>query len=153
MRKLILLALLVFTATFIGCSFSTELVVVNLSDRPVEVTYHIKDFPGPFSPPETPAIKGGAEMNDDSPWKKLSSDQYRLYPESRTVAVNLKPNNALLIGRVQGPGMSDGPNAAESFPIRAIMVVGAYGKMILQGEQVRKSFTEESKKAYSLTYK
>jgi hypothetical protein len=150
MQKVILFGVIALTAVFNGCSFITDLVVINLSDKPVQVSYRIKDYPGPFNPPETPAIKTRAHMDDDSPWSVLSADQYKFNPEGRRVTVSLQPQTALLIDRVRGPRL---PDDSESFAIDEIMIVGAYGMVVLKGEQVRRSFAPESDGVYSLTYK
>ncbi len=153
MKRIVLVPLILITTTITGCSYITNLVVVNLSDKAIEVTYQIKLFPGPFHPPLTPAIKPTNELDDDTLWSELSPDQYKLYPESRSVTVTLMPNTAVRVGQVQGPGMPEGAEAAASFEIEEIVIVGAYGEMKFQGEQVRKSFKPESKKLYSITYR
>jgi hypothetical protein len=149
-RKTVLVGLLLVVGTLTGCSFVTDLVVANLSDKPIEVKYRVKEYPGPFSPPERPATKATNQLTDDSAWTELSADQYQLDPEKRTITVTVMPKSALLIQRVSGPGL---PNDAASFAINEVLIVGAYGAVMLQGEQVQKSFIPESKKVYAIRYK
>jgi hypothetical protein len=88
-------------------------------------------------------------MNDDAPWRDL--DQYVANPSSRTVTVTLAPQTALRIDRVSDSQVSN----HESFRFSELSIRGPYGTMLLQGEQLRKSFTPESdsKSVYSITYK
>jgi hypothetical protein len=149
-RKTILVGLILVAGTHTACSFITDLVVANLSDKPIEVKYRVKEYPGPFSPPARPATKATNQLTDDSPWTELSADQYQLDPASRTVTVTVMAKSALLIQRVSGPGV---PNDAASFAINEVLIVGAYGEMMFQGEQVQKCFMPESKKVYAIRYK
>jgi hypothetical protein len=150
MRKLPLFALIILTVCVSGCSFRTELVVINLSDKTIEVRYRIKDFPGPFSPHVRPSTKTVAQMDDDSQWLDLDANQYIVDSHSRTITATLMPHTALLVDRVKGPGISEDDSA---FQINEIMIRGASGIILLQGEQVRKAFASESKQVYSITYK
>jgi hypothetical protein len=151
MRKVSLFALITLTVFVSGCSFSTDLVVINLSDKSIEVTYRIKDHPGSFTPPVQPATKTSAQMDDDSPWLELAANQYVVDSHSRTIRVTVAPKTALLVDRVRGPGIKS--DDAFSFRINEIAVRGEYGTIWLQGEQVRQAFTEETKGTYSITYK
>lgn len=66
MRKLFLLPLLALSMVLSGCSYATELAVVNLSDQPVVVRYRFKES-RPFEP-ETPRTKSVAELDADVNW-------------------------------------------------------------------------------------
>jgi hypothetical protein len=149
-RKTVVIGFILVAGTLTGCSFITDLVIANLSDKPIEVKYRIKEYPGPFSPPERPATKATDQLTEDSPWSELSADQYQLDPENRTIKVTVMPKSALLIQRVSGPGL---PDDSASFPINEVLIVGAYGAVMLQGEQVQKGFMPESKKVYAIRYK
>ena len=149
-RKTVIVGLVLVAGTLTACSFITDLVIANLSDKPIEVKYRVKEYPGPFSPPEKPATKAMTELTDDEPWTELSADQYSLDPINRTITVTVMPKSALLIQRVSGPGL---PDDAASFAINEVLMVGAYGTVMLQGEQVQKSLMPESKKVYALRYK
>lgn len=80
----------------------------------------------------------------------MSVDQYSLDPINRTITVTIMPKSALLIQQVSGPGL---PDDAASFAINEVVMDGAYGTVMLKGEQVRKSFMPESKEVYALRYK
>jgi hypothetical protein len=153
MRKLPFFALIILTVCVSGCSFRTDLVVINLSDKAIEVRYRIKDFPGPFSPPTPPATKTAAQMDDDSQWLELAANQYLVDSHSRTITATLLPHTALLVDRVRGPGIPSENDSALYFRINEIMIRGASGMIMLQGDQVRTAFAPESKQVYSITYK
>lgn len=148
MRKIFLLALLAFFVFLSGCSYATELAVMNLSDQPVVVKYRFKEAGGPFSP-ETPRIKSVAELDDGGNWHELSGNQYELDSEVRTVTVTVAPKTALRVAVVRGPGM---PDDADEFPFAELVVRGASGTISLYGEQVRKGFAKQDS-VYAVSYK
>ena len=148
MRKLFLLALIVFSVLLSGCSFSTSLVVINKSDRPVEVTYQFKDSPGSFNP-ERPKVKTITELDDDdTAWHELPTGQYVTNSYGRAITVTVAAKSVVLIDRVKGPGIPD----ESSFHLSDVVVRGAYGTIILHGEQVRKAFVEHDK-VYAINYR
>ena len=147
MRKLSLLAFIVFSVLLSGCSFSTPLAVINLSDKPVEVTYRFKESPGSFDP-ERPKVKAVAELDDDTEWRELPAEQYVTNSYGRAITVTVAPKTAVLIDRVKGPGIPD----ESEFPLSDIVVRGASGTIMLHGEQVRKAFVEETR-VYAISYR
>ena len=147
MRKLSLLALIVFSGLLSGCSYSTDLMVINRSDRPVEVRYRVKDSLGT---PQDPAIKTIAELDDrDSVWRKLPEEQFVRDLHSHTITVTVAPHTALLVDRVSG---TDVPRA-EYFALSEIVIRGAYGTIMLHGEQVRKSFAKQDRQHLAIEYR
>lgn len=147
MRKLSLFALIILSVLLSGCSFSTALVVINRSDKPVEVTYQFKDSPGSFEPPR-PKTKPVAELDDDTAWLELPAEQYATNSYNRAISVTLAPKTALLVDRVRGPGIPDDTD----FPLSDVVVRGAYGTIMFHGQQVRKGFVEEGK-LYAINYR
>lgn len=147
MRKLSLFALIILSVLLSGCSFSTALVVINKSDKPVEVTYQFKDSPGSFEPPR-PKTKPVAELDDDTAWLELPAEQYATNSYNRAISVTLAPKTALLVDRVRGPGIPDDTD----FPLSDVVVRGAYGTIMFHGQQVRKGFVEEGK-LYAINYR
>ena len=148
MRKLSLLAVITFSVLLSGCSFTSDLVVMNLSDRPIEVRYRFKESPAPFSPDTKPATKPIAEISRDYAWHELSPDRYVVGSHTRTVTVTVAPKTALLVDSVNGYLRDD-----DSLRISEIMMRGAGGIVILQGAQLRKSFVSETKQVYTISYK
>jgi hypothetical protein len=154
-RRIPLILLILITSVFTACSFLTDFVVVNESDNAIAVRYKVKNFPGPFAPPDTPATIAADQLDahGGQHWKDLTSDQYQLVQENRTVLVRVAPHQALLIARLSNYGIHRGPEKEASFPIEEIIVAGADGEMILEGQQAIKNFSEVSSALYTLTYK
>jgi hypothetical protein len=144
-----------------ACSFSTNFVVVNATDRSIEVQYVIKKPPPPFNqfPPShalpiTPATKEISQLQQQTEWRDLSASEYTFDPISRRVVVSLMPNQALRIEKQDlVDGKTDDASLAAKFSIEEIKITGSYGEIKLQGEQARRMFVAESKQLYSITYK
>lgn len=151
MRKLSLLALLVLSVVLNGCSFVSDLVVVNLSDKPVEVRYRFKGNhrSSSFGPDTKPSTKKHDEISRDYDWKELPADQYEVDSYSRTVTVTVAPQTALLMDRINGYL----PENDEAFPISEIAMSGENGTIMLFGEQVRRRFDHAKKQVYTVSYK
>jgi hypothetical protein len=147
MRKLSLLTLIGFAVFLSGCSFSTPLAVINLSDQPVVVKYRFKEA-GSFDP-KTPAIKPVAEVDTDHDWLPMSTHRYEVDLQVRTITLTLAPRTAVRVAQVRGPGI---PDEEELFPIAELVVRGAYGTIVLYGEQVRKGFAKQES-VYAVTYR
>lgn len=147
MRKLSLLPLLALTIFLTGCSYATDLAVVNLSDQPVVVKYRLKDF-GPFNP-DPPRTKSVAELDAAVSWHELAGHQFQLDSDVRSVTVTVAPRTALRVAVVRGPGIREDE---ASFPLAELVVRGAYGTISLYGQQVQKSFLEQES-VYAVTYK
>ena len=148
MRKLSVLALIILSVLLSGCSFSTSLVVINKSDKPIEVTYQFKDSPGSFNP-QLPKVKPVAQLDDDDTrWRELPTDQYATNSYGRAITVTVASKTAVLIDQVKGPGIPE----ESRFHLSDVVVRGAYGTIMLHGEQVRKAFVEEGK-LYAINYR
>lgn len=147
MRKLFLPTLIILSVLLSGCSFSTSLVVINKSDKPIEVTYQFKDSPGSFNP-QLPRVKPVAQLDDDTAWRELPADQYVTNSYGRAITVTVAPKTAVLIDQVRGPGIPDD----SSFHLSDVVVRGAYGTIMLHGQQVRKAFIEDGK-VYAINYR
>lgn len=154
MKRLMSIALLGYVAALSGCSYLTDFVVVNESDRSVEVRYRIKDHPGPFVPPIAPATLAISSLstkeNDD--WNELAGEAYRVDQQNRTITVELISQHALRVARMHNYARKDSFDAAR-FPVEEILVTGDSGELKLAGEQVRLAFAEKSKALCILTYK
>lgn len=154
-RRIIPALLLAIVFLLTSCSYNTIFVVVNVSDQPIDVRYEIRNSPGPFTPPVPPAMTAASKLHaTDKEFHKLSTSEYTLDPKSRTITVRVKSNEVLLVERLLRSGMHvDNAEDAESFGINEITIVGAYGEIKFQGDQVRKSFVAESKTVFTLTYR
>lgn len=147
MRKLSLLTLITLAVFLSSCSFSTDLAVINHSDRPVVVKYRFKEAGGFY--PETPAIKSVAEIDAQGKWLDLSTQQYEVDSQVRTVTLTLAPRTAVRLAKVRGPGL---PKDENEFPIAELVVRGEYGTISLYGHQVKTSFAEQES-VYAVSYR
>ena len=156
MRYIFLISLTLLTLTLTACSYSTEFVVVNESDRPIEVRYKAKRFPN--EPPDftaRPAKMLASQLgnHDRQQWKNLTPDQYQVDRENRTVTVNVMPREALWVTNMFHYFGDDDPNDVANWPIEEISIMGAGGGMTFTGDKSRQSFSYVSRVLYSLTYK
>jgi hypothetical protein len=155
MRYVLLISLTLLTLTFAACSYSTDFVVVNESNQPIEVRYKIKQVPGPLALTAAPAKMDAAQLGagDRTKWKKLGPDQYRIDEENRTVTVNVSPHEALWVTSMFHYIGDEDPNDVADWPIEEISVNGYDGGMTFTGQKARKSFCYVSAALYTLTYK
>ena len=141
-----------------ACSYTTNFVVVNSSDKPIEVRYKIKKSSDPNLTAQTlpvrPGLKPISEVHKQVAWRDLSDSEFSIDLSSRTVVVMLTPGNALRVEhRNLVDGETDDAHQAENFSIEEIDILGANGEIHLKGDAARKSFVPESKSVYTLTYK
>ncbi len=150
MRRLILMVLVGSVFLFAACSYTTDFVVVNESDGPITIRYQVKDYPGPFSPPVTPAVVPASQLSEDG--QQWNPVQFELDEASRSVTTRLSPGQALRIASMNHYSGHDHPNDVYKFQIRTITVSGTRGELNLTGEQARTSFTKVARTLYTLTY-
>jgi hypothetical protein len=154
---LFLVCLLSSVVALTACSYSTEFVVINAANNPIEVRYRLKKPMNSLAPvrlPEVPSVKLIAELDQQIPWRPLPTSRFTFDPESRMAVVSLMPGESL---RVEQRKLSEGPqddaHQAANFSIEEINITGANGEVMFQGEQARKSFVPVSKTLYTLTYR
>lgn len=139
-RRLLLIVSLGIVLACVGCSFSTDFIVVNASEKPLLVTYTIRSTasnPLVETGIGTPAVLPIAELSGRE-WIPLTSSDYSLDPSSRTVTLSLPPNQGLLINR--GGEWRSNSEMPSGFIIEKIKLVGASGETVVEGEGVFKSF-------------
>jgi hypothetical protein len=155
LRLLFSILLFTFVSTFTACSYSTDFVVFNTSDQPIEVRYKVSAYPSNhFEPRIPPAILTIEQARDgDVPWQKLSATQYELDSENRTISIRVMPDQALRVESVHRRGMDASDEAeAKDFYIDEITIDGAKGVVRFEGNQARKSFIPETKRLFTLKY-
>lgn len=151
MRRFILMVLVASLALFAACSYATDFVIVNESDGPITIRYEVKNYPGPFSPPETPGVVPASELSEDG--QQWNPVQFELDEASRSVTTRLMPGQALRIATMNHYIGHDDPNDAQNFQIRKITVSGTRGELNLTDEQARTTFTKVARTLYTLTYR
>jgi len=72
-KQLMFVPLLCSLLLLTGCSYITDFAVINESDQPLEVRYKIKNYPGSFSPPVTPATIAASQLSTigNQQWNNL----------------------------------------------------------------------------------
>ena len=156
LKKQLKLAPVLFSLLLLtGCSYMTDFAVINESDQPVEVRYKIKNYPGSFSPPVTPATIAASQLSTkgNQQWNNLASDRFQLDQDNQTVVVRVMPHQALLIADMHNYGGHEDAWGAKEFPIEQITLRGARGEINLANERARTTFSEVSRALYTLTYK
>ena len=161
MRRLLLIVSLCLMLACAGCSFSTDFIVVNASEKPLLVTYTIRSTssnPLMETGVGTPAVLPIDELSERE-WRPLTANEYSFDLSNRTVTFSLPPNQGLLINR-GGEWRSDSERPS-GFIIERIKLVGINGDTVVEGENVFKSFVLVDKPFYqfgpptqfTLTYK
>ena len=98
-RFLPLILLLLLTITLASCSYSTDFVVFNDTNNPIEVVYRIK--PSPPGPPSLefiePMVVSAANLavKGVSQWTKLEPNRFRIDEVNRTVTVAVSAHEGL----------------------------------------------------------
>lgn len=130
MRSLFLILLLAAVSLFTARSYITDFVVINESSQPVEVRYKIRNFPGAFTPPVAPATVATSQLSTkgNQQWNQLTSAEYQLDQESRTVIARVLPHHALRIATMHHYGGHEDSGDAQDFPVEEITILGADGE-------------------------
>lgn len=156
-RFLPLILLLLFTLTLASCSYSTDFVVFNDTNSPIQVVYRIK--PSPTGPPSLEAIEpmvvAAADLEEKgvSKWTKLEPRRFRIDQVNRTVTVAVSAHEGLRITSMPHYIGDEDPNDVKNFPIQEVSVVGTNGEMRFTGDATRKAFEKKSITLYVLSYK
>lgn len=156
MRRLLLPLVILFAASFAACSYSTDFVVVNESNQPIEVIYRIRQFANePLAVDPQPAKISASQIQsrDRTAWRKLTTGEFQLNQETRTVTVHVLPNEALAVTQMFHYIGDEDPNDITNWRLDEITVSGASGSMTFTGDASRKSFKYVSRVLYTLTYK
>ena len=155
MRWFLLFVLLLLTISLTSCSYSTDFVVLNNADYPVEVVYRFKASP-PAPPTLTvePMVVASAklEVEEISKWTKLAPDRFRIDQVNRTVTVRVAAREALWVASMSHYIGDEDPNDVANFPIQEVSVKGADGEMRFTGDNARRAFKRMSRVVYVLSY-
>ena len=156
MRRIFSILLILLALTFTSCSYSRDFVAVNQSGHPIEVRYKIKRFPN--DPPiltAAPAKIAASQLGtrDRQQWKNLTTDQYQVDQENRTIIVNVMTHEALWVTSMFHYISDEDPNDVANWPIEEISVRGAGGGMMFTGQKARTAFSKVSRVLYTLMYK
>jgi hypothetical protein len=153
-RVLLLTSLMGLALLFAACSYSTDFVVVNKSNQPIEIIYKVKKTPGPLASVNVIATADISAINskERANWKQLSSTQYQLDQANGVVTVRLEAGKALRVTTMFHYFGHDDPQNAANFPIEYMNLTGPNGSLTLSGDQARVRFSKVSRVLYTLTY-
>ena len=156
MRSLLIIILVLLTIGVASCSYSTDFVVRNDANYPIQVVYKVK--PPPHGAPTLtvePIVVSSAnlENSDRGDWKKLPPDRFRIDQARRTVTVSLSAHETLQVTSMPHYIGDEDPNDVSGFPVDELSVAGAAGEMRFTGDKARKAFERKSRVLYVLTYK
>ena len=154
MRLFLLFILLLLTISLTSCSYSTDFVVLNNTDSPIEVVYRMKQTPAPLALTGEPKVVAAAnlEMESKSEWTKLAPDRFRVDEVNRTFTVRVAAHEALWVTAMHHYIGDEDPNDVEGFPIEEVSVKGADGEMRFSGDNARRAFKRVSRVVYVLSY-
>jgi hypothetical protein len=138
-----------------SCSSISEFVVVNGTDKPIEVQYTFKErFATARCCPlgEKPERKSVSDLKGDAPWTPVEEDGYAYNPSAARLTVVVRPAEALLVTRVNNYAGHDA-GEDESFALKSVRVTGEGGTIFLEGLQAQAAFGRVEPGLYALTYR
>jgi hypothetical protein len=156
MRRSLFLLIVAFAPAISACSYSTDFVVVNESGETIQVRYKMKRFPNqssPLTPRPAKIAVSQITTRDKRAWRTLSPDEFKVNEETRTVSVDVLPNEALWITSMFHYIGDEDPNDVAAWPIEEISLSGSAGSITFTGQEARKSFKYVSRVLYKLTYR
>jgi hypothetical protein len=155
MKRVFIFLTFAFVLLLTACSYTTNFVILNATDQPVELRYQLKDTPRDvIQVAGEPRKTAGEKLrNSDKEWRLLAPGEYAVNREARTVTIRLMPHEAVLVRQLTNYGGHDDTSDAEAFAIEEIRLDGASGVVTHQGDQARRSFIRESDNLYTLTYR
>jgi hypothetical protein len=139
-----------------GCSYTTSFVIVNKSSQLIEVRYSIKRTdhdPPTFTPRPAKIAASEISTRDKRAWRNLTSDEFQVDQETRTVTVYVNPGEALWVTNMFHYFGDEDPIDVREWPIAEITLTGVEGGMTFTGDKSRQAFQYESRVLYTLTYK
>lgn len=144
------LPILFLLLTMSGCSYRYEFVVINKSDRPIEVQYKLKLHPsGQYADITTPAKVILSEFEKtEYQWRNLEKNQYEFDDLTATFKVRVAPDEVLLLDFAYNYRGDE-----NEFDLASIKIGGASGSISLEGRQAQTQFRSDGDTKYILTYR
>lgn len=103
MKRLKLIFVLTLTIFLSACSFSYDIVIINGSDKPIEVIYKMNEK-GQFDEPYAKSVEDWKTQKSikrfwtkETTWQKLSSDNFKTDLERRERTVSIAPHQMIQI--------------------------------------------------------
>ena len=155
MKRVLIFLTFVFALLLTACSYTSNFVIINATDQPLELRYKVKASErDPIQMVGEPRKTAEEKLRgSDREWRLLAPGEYEVNREARTVTIRLMPHEAVLVRQLTNYGGHDDTSDAEAFAIDEIRLNGASGEVTHQGDQARRSFVRESDNLYTLTYR
>ena len=155
MKRVLIFLTFVFALLLTACSYTSNFVIINATDQPLELRYKVKASErDPIQMVGEPRKTAREKLRgSDREWRLLAPGEYEVNREARTVTIRLMPHEAVLVRQLTNYGGHDDTSDAEAFAIDEIRLNGASGEVTHQGDQARRSFVRESDNLYTLTYR
>ena len=149
MKHRILVVILLLVLIMSGCSYRYDFVVINKSDRSIEVQYKLKRHPsGQLADINTPAKVRLSEFEkSEYQWQNLAKDQYQFDDLTGTFKVSVAPDEVMLLDFAYNYRGDE-----SQFDLVSIKIDGASGSISLEGRQAQTQFRSEGTK-YILRYR
>ena len=144
------LAILFLVLMMSGCSYRYDFVVINKSDRPIEVQYKLKRHPsGQYAEIMPPAKLTLSEFEKaEYQWRNLAKDQFQFDDQAKTFQVSVGPDEVLLLDSA-----SNYRGDENEFALDRIKIEGANGSIDLEGRQAQTQVRIERDTKYILRYR
>ena len=155
MKRVLIFLTFALALLLTACSYTTNFVILNATDQPVELRYKIKASErDPVQVAGEPRKTAGEKLrNSDKEWRLLVPGEYSVDRQSRAVIIRVMPHEAVLVRQLTNYGGHDDTSDAEAFAIEEIRLGGASGEVTFRGDEARRSFLRESDNLYMLTYR
>ena len=148
--SLVILFLIVMMS---GCSYRYDFVVINKSDRAIEVQYKLKRYTpetqGKYVDINTPAKVTLSEFEkSEYQWRNLAKDQYQFDDLAKTFKVSVAPDEVLLVEFEYNYRGDE-----NEFALDSIKISSPSGSINLEGLQAQTEFRMERDRKYILRYR
>ena len=155
MKRVFLYLTFAFALLLTACSYTSNFVIINSTDQPLELHYKVKASErDPVQMVGEPRKTAQEKLrSSDREWRLLAPGEYAVDRGARTVTIRVMPHEAVLVRQLTNYGGHDDTSDAEAFAVEEIRINGANGELTFQGQQARRSFVMESENLYTMTYK
>lgn len=150
--KLAVLLALIFCVILSSCSYSSQFVIVNRSNAPIDVEYVITSKFDSLENTENKPYKMDLSNWDsrfgDKEWRDVAQNEYQFDAETKTCRIMLLPNEVLRFYHER-----DRATGEYEFRVASVKLTGVNGEILFEGKEFYKQFEKTGQNTYSATYK
>lgn len=152
MKKLTVILALIFCVVFSSCSYSSQFVIVNRSNAPVDVEYVIASkfdsLENTANKPYKMDLSNWDSRFGEKEWRDVAQNEYRFDAATKTCRITLLPNEVLRFYHER-----DRANGEYEFRVASLKLSGVNGEILFEGKEFYKQFEKTGQHSYSATYK